>query len=225
MPVGCIRTSIWSHRETANRGSRRLARFLALSLAVHLCLLAGFRPSSVIVAKRYLGQPVLDVQLQDRALPLAASPKSAVRPRSTARTSDRHAVTPPVETTTSHSFPSVSIAVASGAAREPMPAAETEAGLRNQLLGEMQTRLSHYLTYPPLARQRGWEGTVLLGLRVESDGHLEKIRIVRSSGYAVLDHSALNSLTRLGRLTGVSAWLHGRGMDMQLPVIYQLVED
>lgn len=222
MPVGCIRTSLWSHSETANRACRRLSRFLGLSLAVHLCLLAGFRPSSVIVPKRYLGQPVLDVQLQDRAL--AASPKSAVRPRSTARTFDRHTVTPPAETTTSRSFPSVSVAEAGGAAREPMPAAETEAGLRNQLLGEMQTRLSHYLTYPPLARQRGWEGTVLLALRVESDGHLEKIRIVRSSGYAVLDHSALNSLTRLGRLTDVSAWLDGRGIDLQLPVIYRLVD-
>lgn len=225
MPVGRIRASICSRSETAKRGSRRLARFLALSLAMHLCLLAGFGPSSVILLKRHLGQPVLDVQLQDRAPPRVASSKSAVQPRLTAKTSDSHAVTPTTETATSHSFPSAPVAEAGVASREPMPAAETEASLRNQLLGEMQTRLSHYLTYPPLARQRGWEGTVLLGLRVGADGHLDKIRIERSSGYAVLDHSALNSLARLGRLTGVSAWLDGRGMDMQLPVIYRLVEN
>ena len=106
-----------------------------------------------------------------------------------------------------------------------MPAAEAETALRNQLLGELQTRLSHYLTYPPLARQRGWEGTVLLELRIASDGQLDKVRVERSSGYAVLDHSALNSLSRLGYLAEASLWLNGRGMDMQLPVIYRLVEN
>lgn len=65
-----------------------------------------------------------------------------------------------------------------------------------------------------------WEGTVLLGLRVESDGHLDRIHVERSSGYAVLDHSALNSLIRLGHLAEASTWLDGHGMDMQLPIIF-----
>jgi protein TonB len=101
----------------------------------------------------------------------------------------------------------------------------TETGIRNHLLGQLQTRLSRYLVYPPLARSRGWEGTVLLGLRVESNGHLERIRIEHSSGYAVLDNSALNSLNRLDRLAEASVWLNGHGLDMQLPVIYRLIEN
>lgn len=95
------------------------------------------------------------------------------------------------------------------------------ARIRTRLLSD----LTRYFDYPAVARQRGWEGTVLLGLRVESNGHLEKIRIERSSGYAVLDNSALNSLNRLGRLAEASAWLNGRGLDMQLPVIYRLIEN
>lgn len=223
MPAAGIRTNPGGHGEAADRAPRRLARFLAWSLAAHLCLLAGFRPASVNVPKRHLGQPVLDVQLQDRALSRAAFSGSVARSRSPSGT-DRHTVAPPAETA-SRSSPSASPAGTGDAAREPGAADETEAGLRNQLLGELQTRLSYYLTYPPLARRHGWEGVVLLGLRVDSDGRLEKIRIERSSGYAVLDHSALNSLHRLGHLTGVSAWLSGRGVDIQLPVIYRLVEN
>jgi TonB family protein len=95
------------------------------------------------------------------------------------------------------------------------------ARIRTRLLSD----LTRYFDYPAVARQRGWEGTVLLGLRVESNGHLEKIRIEHSSGYAVLDNSALNSLNRLDRLAEASAWLNGSGLDMQLPVIYRLIDN
>ncbi len=228
MRIEFIHTDHRDHSETADgaRHRRPLARFLAMSLVAHLCLLAGFKQSPLIATNRYLGQPVLDVQLQDhaRAPAPAASLKTAVQSPSTTKTSNTHTVVAPTETI-ARFFPSASAAETDIASREPMTTAETETGLRNQLLGELQTRLSHYLTYPPLARQRGWEGTVLLGLRVASDGYLQEIRVQRSSGYAVLDHSALNSLVRLGHLADVSPWLNGHGMDMQLPVIYRLVEN
>ena len=85
--------------------------------------------------------------------------------------------------------------------------------------------ISLFLVYPPLARRRGWEVTVLLGLRVWSDGHLDGIHIEHNSDYAILDHSALNSFVRLGYLAEASSWLNGHGMDRQLPVIYRLLEN
>lgn len=94
-----------------------------------------------------------------------------------------------------------------------------------QIRAQLNADLARYFDYPYVARLRGWEGTVLLGLRVASDGRLDKIRIERSSGYAVLDNSALNSLNRLGQLAEASAWLNGRGLDMQLPVIYRLIQN
>ena len=93
------------------------------------------------------------------------------------------------------------------------------------MLGALKTRLSQYLTYPPLARDRGWEGKVLLGLRVEPDGRFDKIRIERSSGYAVLDNSALNSLKRLGNIVEARVWPEGHSIDVQLPVLYRLIEN
>lgn len=48
--------------------------------------------------------------------------------------------------------------------------------------------------YPGLARQRGYEGDVLIAAEVRSDGSIGAARIKRSSGYASLDQSALEAV-------------------------------
>jgi len=48
--------------------------------------------------------------------------------------------------------------------------------------------------YPGLARQRGYEGDVLIAAEVRSDGRIGAARIKRSSGYASLDQSALDAV-------------------------------
>ncbi|MCA7014909.1 TonB family protein [Dickeya dadantii] len=44
--------------------------------------------------------------------------------------------------------------------------------------------------YPDVAINRGWEGTVLLNVRVRPDGKVQTIRLQRSSGYPTLDDAA-----------------------------------
>ena len=44
--------------------------------------------------------------------------------------------------------------------------------------------------YPHLARQQGWEGTVLLEVEVLPIGSVGEISIMRSSGYYILDQAA-----------------------------------
>jgi TonB family protein len=51
--------------------------------------------------------------------------------------------------------------------------------------------------YPPDARQEGYEGKVLLKVEVLPNGRVGTIEVEKSSGYAVLDRSAL---------TGVKKW-------------------
>ena len=200
-----------------------LARFLWLSLGLHLMLL-GFGQSANHATLPYLGQPVINVEIQNTN-PAA---RSHAKHTPASPLDEKHAHYLHSATRDEKSIPDTSPSFSAVEnLRQPEQAAATawEAKLRNQLLGQLQTHLSRYLVYPPLARQRGWQGTVLLGLRVEPNGHLEKIYVERSSGYAVLDHSALNSLNRIGHLAEASAWLNGRGMDMQLPVIYRLLDN
>lgn len=48
--------------------------------------------------------------------------------------------------------------------------------------------------YPRLARRRGYEGTVLLEVLVNGAGKVEDLRLLTSSGYAVLDRSAMKAV-------------------------------
>jgi len=48
--------------------------------------------------------------------------------------------------------------------------------------------------YPRLAQTHGYEGTVLLSVEVLSDGRVGRTRVKSSSGYALLDQSALDTM-------------------------------
>lgn len=209
-----------------NAPARPLPWFMLLSFGLHLLFFASLGISASVIATRYLGEPLLRVQLQDSAreqVPL--SPKKIRSDPPSKRNHIGPILTSPTTQHASNALPTSSRIQAAASQQTPKSAVAAETVRRNQLLGELQTDLSHFLVYPPLARRRGWEGTVLLGLRVKRNGYLDGIHIEHSSGYTVLDHSALNSLIRLGHLAEASSYLNGHGMDMQLPVIYQLIEN
>ena len=48
--------------------------------------------------------------------------------------------------------------------------------------------------YPRMARRRGYEGTVLIKVLVNRDGKVNEVKVIQSSGYDVLDRSALNTV-------------------------------
>ncbi|MGE5241711.1 MAG: energy transducer TonB [Bacteroidota bacterium] len=202
-----------------------LTRFLLLSCGLHLLLLVGHGRTVETTALRRLGQPEISVELENVARSLHVPRKPAVITSYSAP----HAPAAPMTSSARESDPGESPVITpvtdAAPGTQPETAAASGNAVRNQLLGELQSRLARYLTYPPLARERGWQGTVLLGLHVESNGRLGNVRLERSSGYAVLDRSALNSLNRLGYLSEAVAWLNGGSVDMQLPVIYRLVEN
>lgn len=76
--------------------------------------------------------------------------------------------------------------------------------------------------YPMLARRKGWQGEVRLGLRLEPDGRLTHIRIVRSSGHSILDKSAIKTARQVEKAPDAARWLDGEWFDMVLPVQYRL---
>jgi periplasmic protein TonB len=50
--------------------------------------------------------------------------------------------------------------------------------------------------YPTLAVRQGWQGTVLLRVRVLQTGVVESVEVVRSSGKKVLDDAAIHTVER-----------------------------
>ena len=50
--------------------------------------------------------------------------------------------------------------------------------------------------YPPQAKERGWEGQVIVQITVDTLGRVREARVVRSSGHAVLDSAAVAAARR-----------------------------
>jgi TonB family protein len=90
--------------------------------------------------------------------------------------------------------------------------ARTMAMNRARILSQLRHDLMQYFYYPPLARRKGMQGTV------------HNIRVVKSSGYAILDLAAQDAMQRLEKLSWYAATMHGKDMDLELPVIFRLTE-
>lgn len=103
----------------------------------------------------------------------------------------------------------------------PAPAREDVAERLRQQLGRS---LQAHFHYPRIARHRGWEGLVEVGLRVEANGRLSDIRVLRTSGFSVLDRAAVASVGRIHHLRDAPRWLGGHGMELVLPVQYRLID-
>lgn len=94
--------------------------------------------------------------------------------------------------------------------------------------GALTEVLPNYLrnpapVYPTLARERGYEGTVILEVEVLSSGACGLVRILRSSGYDLLDETARQALARWRFKPAVRA-----GMPVtvwvEIPVTFRLLE-
>ncbi len=107
----------------------------------------------------------------------------------------------------------------------PDPPAKTQAAAQSQRVSRLlRRRFMAHFRYPELARRRGWQGDVRVGLRVEADGRLSHLRVLRSSGYSALDRAAVRALRDIGAIPEAAIWLHGRALDLQLPVEYRIVD-
>ncbi len=93
---------------------------------------------------------------------------------------------------------------------------------RAEILAHVRDDIARHFNYPLLAKKRGWEGEVRLGLHILANGDIGRIVIAQSSGHALLDRSAVETLNRIGQIGGAAAWLQGRSLELTLPVIYRL---
>ncbi|HEB80823.1 MAG TPA: energy transducer TonB, partial [Chromatiales bacterium] len=113
-------------------------------------------------------------------------------------------------------------------ARPPRPAAASRAGgvdaaAAQFLRASLLHLLGEHFAYPWIARRRGWEGEVRLALRVGAAGRVSDLRVVKTSGYAILDRAALRSARRIRVVPEAARWLRGRHLDIVVPVEYRLV--
>lgn len=78
--------------------------------------------------------------------------------------------------------------------------------------------------YPALARTRGWEGLVTIGIHVPLPGATPQLSIAEGSGVEYLDTLALEMITLSVRAVDLPEGLKGRAFVIEVPVRYALEE-
>ncbi len=94
----------------------------------------------------------------------------------------------------------------------------------SRVISRLQQDLKSYFYYPRLARRKNIEGGVILGFAINRQGKIKNIRIVKSSGFAILDTAAEDALRQLDQLHWEQDYLQRNNQHIELPVIYQLTE-
>lgn len=149
------------------------------------------------------------------AVPAPAPPPAAIEPP------QMEAQPPPADAPASPAAPAAPPAVASIAPSPPAPApdpAEALASFREQI----KEVAGRYKRYPPVARDNGWTGDVVVRIEMAASGEVASIRVKTSSGYEVLDAQALEMFRKAVPAVRVPAQLRGKEFAVELRAIYNL---
>ena len=65
---------------------------------------------------------------------------------------------------------------------------------KNRAFYKIGTLNNPHPKYPLIARKKGWEGRIVLQVKVDNKGIVEKIEILESSGHKILDNESKNTI-------------------------------
>lgn len=71
-----------------------------------------------------------------------------------------------------------------------------EESFLRERLSVISNIVQRHINYPPIARRMGWEGKVLVSFVLEPNGYIRDLKVLKSSGYEVLDKEALDAIRR-----------------------------
>jgi len=74
-----------------------------------------------------------------------------------------------------------------------------EESFLRERLSVISNIVQRHINYPPIARRMGWEGRVLVSFVLEPNGDIRDLKVLKSSGYEVLDKEALDAIRRSHR--------------------------
>jgi len=87
---------------------------------------------------------------------------------------------------------------------------------------QISQALGRYKEYPPIAQLRGWQGSVMMRLRVAPSGRVIDAQLYASSGHEVLDRQALAMAGRTEQLPVPPDGLRGGEIDVLVPIAFRL---
>ena len=78
--------------------------------------------------------------------------------------------------------------------------------------------IAKYKQYPKIAQMRGWQGTVIADLEIDSKGSVVSVKIKKSSTYEVLDNEALEMIKKASPFPTPPESLRGKNFNVLVPI-------
>jgi periplasmic protein TonB len=102
------------------------------------------------------------------------------------------------------------------------PRAHASAAQIRSWYSSIVQQLERHKSYPLAARRRGETGEVELAFSIDREGHVLSSKIVKSSGYAVLDQETMTTLQRAAPFPLAPNGLDGEKFDFTVPVKFNI---
>lgn len=99
----------------------------------------------------------------------------------------------------------------------PLPKESLEAFLR-----EVRRRIEKNKFYPREAREAGFEGTVLIAFEVLESGEVAEIRVVKSSGYTILDRAGVETIMRASPFPRLDRYTWRKRLRIEVPITFRM---
>jgi protein TonB len=91
-------------------------------------------------------------------------------------------------------------------------------------LRQIVQALQRHKYYPLTARRLGLTGRVRLQFTITEDGQIEEVRVLGDDSPALLQEVALLTLKRVKALPALPASFSRKSLQVEMPLVYQLVE-
>jgi protein TonB len=200
-----------------------LPKAIAISMAIHIILMIGLPE---------LNKPLLIPQ--EMSVTISSSPIQ--KPIEKIETPEPVKKVEPIQKKITPIIDKNAISVAQPTPKEvaPAPPAETVSKIPNivpqeQLIQHLESyssllanAIAKYKQYPKIAQMRGWQGTVIADLEIDSKGTVISIKIKKSSTYEVLDNEALEMIRKASPFPAPPESLRGKNFNVLVPISFKL---
>ena len=200
-----------------------LPKAIVISMAIHIILMVGLPE---------LNKPILIPQ--EMSVTISSSPIQ--KPIEKIETPQPVKKVEPIQKKITPIIDKNAISVAQPTPKEvaPTPPAETVSKIPNIVPQEQLTQhlesyssllanaIAKYKQYPKIAQMRGWQGTVIADLEIDSKGTVISIKIKKSSTYEVLDNEALEMIRKASPFPAPPESLRGKNFNVLVPISFKL---
>jgi protein TonB len=88
--------------------------------------------------------------------------------------------------------------------------------------GLLGRAIAKHKSYPKIAQMRGWEGEVMLDLKIDENGNVISAKVRESSGHEALDNQALEMVRKASPFPTPPDALRSHTFNISVPVLFKL---